>query len=351
MKYPFTLLALLLVGWLCGHANLYAQAEQTPERLVEGDDEPVVEEAPPTEPVDPPDSNVVDVNEEYFRRLMELQDQNLQRSPDLTTGSYSRSTGLQALEGLPEESQKHLREQLREVIVENGPWTPEDAGTEYPYLPSAQAGENRSLARREEAAWGEMVSEYHEREAAIHANAGRTQAATATQGSPGKDSPGKDSPGEGPGGNPGNHEQGDSGEAEQGAEDEAAGEDSQQAQRAAALAEMLNAADAADANSASQQSQAIETGTEQNALELLTSRNQVPAQASQTASSAQSSASASVEITQASSQSSPESGDSRENDPSVNLDSDDVIAIEDLDKVVADPVIDVSGDADDNQPD
>ena len=316
MRNYANIAALLLAVIVAGNSYAWGQVEQTPENLLDENDIVEVEEEPIEEAVESPPSNVVDVNEENFRRSMELRDRNLQRSPDLTTGSYSRSTGQQALERLPEESQKHLREQLREVIVENGPWSPEDEGTEYPYVPSEQAEKNRSLKNREESAWGEMVSEYHEREAAIHANAARTQAATASAGTAGQ------------------NEQGESGQAQQGQEmamgegDETSDQESARAERAEALAEMLNASEAANPSAESQQTSPTQDGVEQNALELLTRRNQIPDQPSGDPSEA---VPVSMEMTQATSQSATGETGEEAQDTSLDFSDDEVIAIEDLD--------------------
>ena len=318
----------VLVIVACISPGTYAQEAQTPENLLDEPMEAVVEEAPAEEPVEAPPSTEVDVNEENFRRSMELRDQNLQRSPDLTTGSYSSSTAQRALENLPEESQKHLREQMREVIVENGPWMPEDAGAEYPYVPSERAERNGSLQNREQAAWGEMVAEYHEREAAIHANAERIEAATAAADQSGQSGqPGQPGGGE-TGGAP--MEQGSS----SGSANRESSEDNARAERSEALAEMLNSSQSSASSSNPQDIPPTENGTEQNALELLTQRDQIPAEpASQSAEAM----TASVDISQASAQS--ESGDAGEEaqDPSLEISSDDVIAIEDLDKVRVDP--------------
>ena len=112
-----SIVVILLFMLLVSTGELFAQAEQTPEKLLDevqtqSDEESVEADA---KDVEPPASNEVDVNEGYFRRSMELRDRSLQRSPDLTTGSYSRSTGLQALNALPEASQKHLREDHRQT--------------------------------------------------------------------------------------------------------------------------------------------------------------------------------------------------------------------------------------------
>ena len=325
MNIRFSILFISLV--LASEA--YAQAEQTPETLV--DEEPVAEEVtqPDPEPEETPDTGVVDVNEDFFRRSMELQDRGLQRSPSLTTGTYSRSTAQQSLERLPDESQKHLREQMREVIVENGPWAPEDEGTEYPYVPSERAERNRTLAGREQAAWSEMVSEYHEREASIHANAARTEAATAT---------GQNQQGE--------LAQGETGEMSQpGGENGQSGEDGQQdqdaarAERAAALAEMLNEGETGGGQAGTPPAEPVESGTAQNALELLTQRNQVPAQAASAASQSSNTRAVSVEVAQSSTEAEvdSESDTSVPEEPETVIESIGVIAIEDLENVRVDP--------------
>lgn len=327
----------LLGGLLMSPVHLCAQAEQTPERLLDDDETEQVDETPEAEPVLPPASNEVDVSESHFRRSMELRDEQLQRSPDLTTGSYSRGTGLQALEALPEESQKHLREQLREVIVENGPWTPADAGSDYPYVPSEQAEKNGTLAKREQLAWGEMVSEYHEREEAIHSNARRSQAATAQLS--GMSSKGGGNAGQNPEQNPGqsqNPSQNQQGQGE--SAEESAANDSGKEERAEALAQMLNASENSDSGASAAPVQSVETGTEQNALQLLTSRNQVPAQTAQNSGETRSQ-SPDSELQNSQMQDSEEQDKKVQagQDLSLDLNAEDVIAIDDLDKVIVDP--------------
>jgi hypothetical protein len=330
MNFRFSNLILLLLVLLIGSARLYAQSEQRPENLLDEDETEVVEETVEVEEQESPASNVVDVNEDNFRRSMELRDQSLQRSPDLTTGTYSRGTGLQALDALPEASQKHLREQLREVIVENGPWTPEDAGTSYPYVPSEEAQKNGTLEKREQGAWGEMVAEYHEREAAIHANAARTQAATTSSQSANSQQ------------QEGQNNQGDSGESASGKDGESGTQESQQGQdearaarqaaRQAALRDILNSDPGASPGGSAGETAATEAGTEQNALELLTRRQQLPA-----GSETQSAPAVSVEISNASGQSQQQSEEGDSEDQALILESEGVIAIEDLDKVKVDP--------------
>jgi hypothetical protein len=305
---------------------LFAQSEQRPENLLDEDETEVVEETVEVEEQESPASNVVDVNEENFRRSMELRDQSLQRSPDLTTGTYSRGTGLQALDALPEDSQKHLRGQLREVIVENGPWTPEEADTSYPYVPSEEAQKNGTLEKREQTAWGEMVAEYHEREAAIHANAARTQAATTSnQSANGQQQEGQNNDGE-------SGESASGKDGEPGTQESQQGEDEARAARQAALTDILNSDPGASPGGSAGEAASTEAGTEQNALELLTRRQQLPV-----GSEAQSAPAVSVAISNASGQSQQQSEEGDSEDQALILESEGVIAIEDLDKVKVDP--------------
>lgn len=303
----------LLSAALCAPAVM-AQAEQTPEHILD-DESPAAEPAAGADGA--PDeaaetdalSNEVDFNEDNFRRSMELRDRNLQRSPDLTTGSYSTGTGLKALDELPEASQKHLREQLREVIVENGPWSPEDAGEAYPYVPSAEAMRNGVLAKREEAAWGELVARYHEREASIHGNGPLSHAANAGSG-PSSDASSK------------------AGQTDGKGQDSAAkgSEDSARAERAAALARMMESDVTPNSGSAGEAAEQAEQGVSQNALELLTKRQQIPAAAeSQVAPAAAGQAAESG------------SGATSEDESELDLMSEGIIAIDDLRNVVVDP--------------
>jgi hypothetical protein len=293
---------------------VYAQSEQTPEKLLdepfgapEPEDEPESGEAQEadtgTEESD--SSRETDFNEENFRRSMELRDMDVQRSPDLTTGSYSRATGLQALANLPESSQKHLREELREVIVENGPWTPEEAGEMYPYVPSAEAEENPGLANREEAAWGEMVADYHEREAAIHANSAMNQAATASTAGQGED------------------EQ----KGQAGPESEASAE-ALKAQRAEALAKLLESGDGAAGSPSGQTAPPMDAGVSQNAMQLLIERQQL---------SVQSSAQVARQDQKAQRAQEESSAEQDPEEPDIEFDSEGVIAIKDLENVNLDP--------------
>lgn len=113
-------------------------------------------------------SEEVDVNEESYRAFMELDDRDIQRNNfPVNPGPLNVP---RSLTGLPESSQRHLREQLRDIIVGSGPWTPAEAERDYPYVPSAAAANDAGLRRREGEAWSELVDEYHAREAEIHAS-------------------------------------------------------------------------------------------------------------------------------------------------------------------------------------
>lgn len=116
----------------------------------------------------------VEHNEENYRRFMELRDRG-RRTSDLPTNAYQ--PGSQKLDQLPESSQKHLRNELREVIVKEGEWQEGDENKRYAYVPSEAAEGNRSLQLQEAEAWDELVEKYQEREAQIYKNATRSEAA------------------------------------------------------------------------------------------------------------------------------------------------------------------------------
>jgi|GEM_PF-1255238 len=114
-------------------------------------------------------SQEVEINEDNYRQFMELKDANRQRDM-MPENVFKPETGLQKLDKLPEESQKHLRNELREIIVQGDPWQPGDEDAEYPYVPSAAALTDPSLQNQEREAWGELVDSYNQREAQIYQN-------------------------------------------------------------------------------------------------------------------------------------------------------------------------------------
>ena len=120
----------------------------------------------------------VEINEDNYRRYMELRDQRTQRN-NLPVDAYQSRASLQKLDKLPEDSQKHLRDQLREIIMQGDQWKPGDELIDHPYVSSEAARNSQPLQRLEAEAWDELVSEYHQREAQIFENSSRSKAAMA----------------------------------------------------------------------------------------------------------------------------------------------------------------------------
>ena len=122
------------------------------------------QEAQTDEPVDET-SEEVEQRDDSYRRQMELEDA---RSADRTyiDSTYTDKANLEKIDKLPKESRENIRDQLVDVIVENGDWEPSDALEEYPYEPSEAARSDSDLAQREQEAWDEQIEKYHEREAA-----------------------------------------------------------------------------------------------------------------------------------------------------------------------------------------
>ena len=190
----------------------------------------------------------VEINEDNYRQFMELKDPNLQRQVIPET-VYKPGSGLQKLDDLPEESQKHLRNQLREIIVQGDPWQPGDEETEYPYTPSEAAGNNPALEKEELEAWGELVDSYHDRESQIYENSSGSQAARGSeQGSSNSQQNGQGSPD-------------GSGEEGEGSEGQQAGQEGNQNQSETEGTYSVNGSGNPDANSTA--------GVSQNAMEFL----------------------------------------------------------------------------------
>ena len=146
-------------------ATPVAAQETAPDQVI-GQGAKKADEAPaPAEPAEDP-SRETDVSEDNYRRFMELDDRQLERRPFPVTG-YAPRSGLTKVERLPEASQKHLRNQLRGLILTRGEWTPAERGRPYPFVPSAAARSDANLLRQEAEAWSELVAEYHDREEAI----------------------------------------------------------------------------------------------------------------------------------------------------------------------------------------
>jgi hypothetical protein len=205
-----------------------------------------VEEAT-SEEADVPASQEVEVNEDNYRQFMELKDARGQRNIQ-PENAFKPQSGLQKLDQLPEASQKHLRNELREIIV-GDPWQPGDEDTEYPYVPSAAASTDPSLQKQELEAWGELLDSYNQREAQIYANSSATKAALGSE--------------DGTGNNPGNGtgSTGATGQSGEGSQGQQASQQSTPDQSGGAGTYSPNAANDPNAKSTA--------GVSQNAMEFL----------------------------------------------------------------------------------
>ncbi len=111
------------------------------------------------------DSTEVEESDEAYRRRMELEDAR-QRDLGYTLPPETYAQEQEKLDKLPEESRNNIRDQLVDIIVENGDWEPSDALKDYPYEPTAAAQGNPELMQQEQEAWDEQIEKYHKREAA-----------------------------------------------------------------------------------------------------------------------------------------------------------------------------------------
>ena len=125
----------------------------------------LAQDATPDAAATPADSRQVEESDEAFRRRMELEDAR-HRDPAYVDPQDGYQRQLEKIDRLPEASRDNIREQLIDIILENGEWSPEDARREYPYRPSAAAQADAALASREQEAWDEQIEKYHAREAA-----------------------------------------------------------------------------------------------------------------------------------------------------------------------------------------
>jgi len=107
----------------------------------------------------------VEESDDAYRRRMELEDAR-QRDLGYTLPPETYAQQQERIDKLPEESRDNIRDQLVDVIVENGEWEPGDALKDYPYEPTAAASADPELLQREQEAWDEQIEKYHKREAA-----------------------------------------------------------------------------------------------------------------------------------------------------------------------------------------
>lgn len=103
-------------------------------------------------------------SEEAYRRRMELE--GARDSATYSDTSYSSQVEQEKIDKLPPDSQKNIRDQITDIIIENGRWEPSDVLEDYPYQPTEAAEKDPALMEQEEEAWAEQVDKYHEREAA-----------------------------------------------------------------------------------------------------------------------------------------------------------------------------------------
>ncbi len=71
-----------------------------------------------------------EAREDDYRRRMELEGSRDQDTFSNTT--YTSQATQEKIDKLPKESRDNIREQLTDVIIENGQWEPFDALREYP---------------------------------------------------------------------------------------------------------------------------------------------------------------------------------------------------------------------------
>lgn len=110
-------------------------------------------------------SQQTEQSDDSFRRSRELEDARA-RDRTYVDSTYTAQTELEKIDKLPEESRDNIRDQLVDIIVEDGEWEPKDALKEYPYEPTATAESDPELKEQEQEAWDEQIEKYHEREAA-----------------------------------------------------------------------------------------------------------------------------------------------------------------------------------------
>ena len=119
-------------------------------------------------------SKRTDESEESYRTRMELRDQRYRDQPRADM-IYSTPGGQSKLDQLPEASREHIKEQLRDMIVDSRQWKPGEDVSDYPYEPSEAAQSDPNLRNQEREAWVEQLQKYQQREAAAYATANGQQ--------------------------------------------------------------------------------------------------------------------------------------------------------------------------------
>jgi len=161
-------------------------------------------------------SEQTEESEEAYRRRMELE--GARDSETFSNTSFGSQVEQEKIDKLPPASQKNIRDQITDIIIENDQWEPGDVLEDYPYEPTEAAMKDPALREQEEEAWAEQVDKYHEREAAAF---GATR--PPMPGDPGQPGgPGSEGAGQQAGGPPGG---GPQSQQEQAAENSAGGFD------------------------------------------------------------------------------------------------------------------------------
>lgn len=222
-------------------------------------------------------SQEVEYNDDNYRRFMELKDQPTESST-LPTNAYQ--PGTQKLDELPEASQKHLRNQLREIILEGDEWAPGDENKKFPYVASEAAQKDPDLRQQEAEAWNELVGKYHEREAQIYANSARSASAAGAKDGPRDASQALANTGRSAGGSgaSNNSNTGQSGKGDQnqdGQNQDGQNQSGQKSQSAGNPGEGSAAPSSVSAASMNDPDAASASGVSQSALEYLESTNKL----------------------------------------------------------------------------
>jgi hypothetical protein len=270
---------------------------------------------PPAAPADS-SSRTVEESDEAFRRRMELEDaRNRNAIYTVPSAGASSSKGLEKIDKLPAASRDNIRDQLVEVIMENGEWEPFDALREYPYEPTAAAQAEPRLLEQEQEAWDEQIQKYHQREAAAYG---------ATRGPvPGEPAGAKGSEGGGTQGEQGAGDQGSEQGGEQGDE---------QGGAAGGKAGASGTYQPYEPNRKPAEEAVSTAGAQQSALDFLRGQQGQTAAAASAAPEAESGAESEAAAESGATESGATESGATESEPEL-IDTRGIIAIEDLDKL------------------
>jgi hypothetical protein len=119
-------------------------------------------------------SQHVDESDEGYRARMQLRDQRYREQSRMQT-TYTTPSGEAKIDKLPKASQEHIKDEMRNMIIESRVWKPGEDLTDYPYQPSEDAQSDAALAQQEREAFVEELQEFQEREAAAYASQNERQ--------------------------------------------------------------------------------------------------------------------------------------------------------------------------------